>query len=196
MSVSIKKRHWAFVLYPDSAPSNWREILALSGISYAISPFHDKDIDPTGDPKKPHYHIILSWVGPTTFKSAVEFSQGKLNGTIPIDLESPLGMFRYFTHRDNPDKYQYDNKEIVCGGGFDPLQFEILSFSATEEVLNSIIEDICEYDITEYSSLIEYYYFNNDKIKTRVARTNTTFLNSYLTSRRYRIKSKRNIGCE
>ena len=64
-----KKRYWAFVLYPESAPDNWRDFLQQTGLQVAISPLHDKDIDPTGLPKKSHYHIILCYDGPTTFNN-------------------------------------------------------------------------------------------------------------------------------
>ena len=40
-----KKRYWAFVLYPESAPKNWKEILQQTGLSCCVSPLHDKDID-------------------------------------------------------------------------------------------------------------------------------------------------------
>ena len=63
---SVKKRNWAFVLYPESAPKDWREQLARSGVACAISPLHDRDINPTGEPKKPHYHVILVYGSPTT----------------------------------------------------------------------------------------------------------------------------------
>ena len=56
---AIKKRNWAFVLYIESAPSNWLDILIKSGLSFAVSPYHDKDINPDGEVKKAHYHIIL-----------------------------------------------------------------------------------------------------------------------------------------
>ena len=43
-----KKRYWAFVLYPESAPSDWKDILQSTGLVCAISPYHDKDINPDG----------------------------------------------------------------------------------------------------------------------------------------------------
>ena len=61
-----KARYWAFVLYLESAPENWKEILQLKGIPFCISPYHDKDLNADYTPKKPHYHIILCFKGPTT----------------------------------------------------------------------------------------------------------------------------------
>ena len=44
ISKNIKKRYWAMVLYPDSAPQNWEELLQETGLQCAISPLHDKDL--------------------------------------------------------------------------------------------------------------------------------------------------------
>ena len=54
---NVKKRAWGGVIYPESLPENWLEILQNSGLQIAISPLHDKDINPDGTIKKPHYHI-------------------------------------------------------------------------------------------------------------------------------------------
>ena len=51
-----------FIVYPESAPENWRSILADKlQVKAIISPLHDKDIldDVEQTPKKAHYHVIL-----------------------------------------------------------------------------------------------------------------------------------------
>jgi len=98
-----KKRNWAFVAYPESLPKNWQEILTQTGLPIAISPLHDKDENPDGTKKKPHYHIILIYSGPTSF-SVVQTLTQKLNAPAPIPLEAVRGYYRYLTHKDNPEK--------------------------------------------------------------------------------------------
>ena len=66
---NVKKRYWAMILYPESAPDNWKDKLVESGIQCAVSPLHDKDKNADNTPKKAHYHIILCYEGPTTFKN-------------------------------------------------------------------------------------------------------------------------------
>ena len=88
-----KKRNWAFVLYTESAPENWRDILVQSGVEIAISPYHDKDKNPTGEDKKPHYHIILCYPGPTTFNNVKSLVVDRLGQPIPIYLESVKGYY-------------------------------------------------------------------------------------------------------
>ena len=59
----VKKRHWAFVAYPESLPEDWFDLLKQTGLKIAISPLHNQDMNADGTPKKPHYHIMLSYEG-------------------------------------------------------------------------------------------------------------------------------------
>lgn len=45
-SSTLKKRNWAFIVYPESAPADWKERLQAKGLQCAISPLHDKDLNP------------------------------------------------------------------------------------------------------------------------------------------------------
>ena len=44
---NVKKRNWTFLVYPESAPADWVSKLQATGLPVAISPLHDKDINPT-----------------------------------------------------------------------------------------------------------------------------------------------------
>ena len=46
-----KKRNWTIVCYPESLPKDWKDILRESGLQVAISPLHDKDLNPDGTEK-------------------------------------------------------------------------------------------------------------------------------------------------
>ena len=115
----IKGRNWAFVVYPESLPKNWEEIITETGLPMVFSPLHDKDVNPTGEVKKSHYHVICYYENPTTSRAVKEYVTDKLNGTIPIKLESMTGMYRYHLHLDNPEKYQYDDRDRKFFNGFD-----------------------------------------------------------------------------
>lgn len=74
-----KKRNWGAVIYPESLPKNWLDILVETGLQIAISPLHDKDLEADGQtPKKAHYHIILIFPGPTTYNAVLTLTK-KLN---------------------------------------------------------------------------------------------------------------------
>ena len=78
---NIKKSHWAIIIYPESAPPNWREILQDTGLEVAISPIHDQDINPDNTKKKPHYHVILNYSNNTTFLKAELLLDKKVSNT-------------------------------------------------------------------------------------------------------------------
>lgn len=183
MAEVVKKRTWAFVLYPESAPENWLEQLKLSGLMAAISPFHDKDINPTGEAKKAHYHIMLVYSGPTTYNAVAKFT-ASLNATIPVALESARGMYRYFSHKDNPEKYQYDEAEITCVNGFNIADLVELTKSEVNEIKAQVLRLVREVDIIEYADLIDFLADNEMYVEYDVAVNNTFFFNSYIASRR------------
>lgn len=188
----LKKRNWGAVVYPDSAPDDWQEILKLKGITFAVSPLHDKDVNPTGEPKKPHYHIILCFSGPTTDKSVNEILK-ELNQPIAIALESVRGYYRYFTHKDNPEKHQYLETEIKHFNGFDVC--DVLNNFEVYQYLKDIQIIIIENNIDEYSQLMDYLMMNDLMELWNVASSHTLFLNTYITSKRHykeKLKSKLN----
>lgn len=117
---ALKGRHFAYVVYPESAPADWIEQLQQTGLSFVVSPLHDKDVDPIGTPKKPHYHVIISWGNTTTYRAARGLCD-KLRCPRPQALKSPNAMYRYMQHLDNPDKYQYTDIPTTYNGWVRPL---------------------------------------------------------------------------
>ncbi len=188
MSKNTKKRNWAFVLYPESAPPDWKEQLRLSGLMGAISPLHDKDIDPTGEPKKPHYHIILIYGNTTTYSNVKAFTD-KLNQPIPQALEQVRGYYRYLTHKDNPDKYQYSDSEIETFNGFNIADFIEVTKSEVTAMKNELLTLIRERQIDEYCQLIDYVQDNLDMNYFDVASSHTLFFNGYLRSFRHKLRA-------
>lgn len=188
--MSSKKRNWAFVLYPDSAPTDWRDKLRLSGLMSAVSPYHDKDVDPDGNPKKPHYHVIVVYNGPTTPKAVGTFSSS-LNATIPIPLESVRGMYRYFTHKDNPEKHQYAASDISVYNGFNIDALIELTKLELDELKDSVIQFILDNDIFEYSDLLDNLRAFKLDAEYHVALNHTMLFSYYLNSRRNKIKENR-----
>ena len=46
-----RTRNYATVVYPESAPNDWIEVLTQQFVPCFISPLHDKDVNPGGDIK-------------------------------------------------------------------------------------------------------------------------------------------------
>lgn len=186
---NIKKRNWAFVLYPESAPADWREQLKRAGMKCAISPLHDRDVNPDKTPKKAHYHVILCYDGPTTYNNVKRLTE-ELRQPIPQPLEQVRGYYRYLTHEDNPEKAQYSKADIEVLNGFAIQDFVEMSKSEVGKRTREIVQLIRDNDITEYSDLIDILIGAGEGMAEHyeVARTNTLFFKAYLTSR-WRIKT-------
>lgn len=178
-----KARVWAAVLYPDSMPPNWNEVIMQTGLSCALSPLHDADIKPDGSPKKAHFHFMMCWTGPTTYATAKRISKLMLGGTLPIPLVSPRGYYRYFTHLDNPDKAQYDAKQITHFNGFDPGDFIDLTKSEVLALKKELVKLILELGMLNYSEFVEYLLFNGTNEQFDIASSHTMFFKGYLDDR-------------
>lgn len=181
-----KGRIWASVGYPESLPTDWLDKLTETGLQIAISPLHDKDLDPTGEVKKPHYHIIFNYEGPTTQNHVKELCDS-LNMTIPIKLESLRGMYRYHLHLDNPDKFQYDDRDRILLNGFDTSQVNALTATEVNKILKELVCFIEDNDIIEYRDLV--FMLIDDNTLYDVAVNHTVFLNSYIRSKRHKFET-------
>ena len=195
MSKNVKKRNWAFVLYPESAPADWKEQLQLSGLMGAISPLHDKDINPTGEPKKAHYHVILTYSGPTSY-NVVKALTDSLNQPIPQALEQVRGYYRYLTHKDNPEKAQYDEREIKTINGFNIADFSEMTRSEITQIKKSLQLLIRQCSITEYAELMDYLQDEEMNVEYEVASNNTYFFDKYIASRRNRPMRSKTVKCD
>lgn len=138
-------------MYPDSAPSNWKDILIDTHVNICVSPLHDKDKNPTGEDKKPHWHVVVMFDNTKTVKQAEEISS-KLNATVPIPVQSVNGMIRYLIHKDNPEKAQYNKEDITVIGFYDIDE----AFKNSIDKYNTIGEMI---DYIEMNNITEFFMF-------------------------------------
>ena len=188
MPKNVKKRNWAFVLYPESAPEDWRQQLTETGLQCAVSPLHDKDINPDGEPKKAHYHVILCYSGPTSY-TVVKALTDKLNPPVPQPLEQVRGYYRYLTHKDNPEKYQYEASEITTINGFDIGEFVELTVTEIKKYMHELNIMVYEKDINEYCDLLALLAFDETEHARElehVLETHTLHYNALIRSRHHK----------
>ena len=150
-----RARTWTFVVYPESAPENWRDILSDYHIPWVESPLHDKDVNPDGEVKKAHWHIILFFDGKKSFEQVQEITEA-LNAPIPQKTANAKGLVRYLIHMDNPEKYQYKRDEIVCHCGAEIDEYFALSSSSRRAVLRERMEFILDSKIESFASFLRY----------------------------------------
>lgn len=157
---------WAIIVYPDSAPENWKEILAETLLPICISPLHDKDVDPDGQLKKPHYHVAIHFEN-TVSENVVSLIAQSLNAPFPKKQATWRGICRYLCHLDNPEKARYSEKDVVCLGGAD--YYSIIASSADKyETIAEILEWLDnpsnrEIHLWSYSRLLKWCKDNNEK---------------------------------
>jgi hypothetical protein len=170
-------------------------MLRLTGLKCAISPLHDKDkhSDPKhadyGKLKKPHWHAVVSWDGPQTQNAANNITKERLKGTIAIKLDSVRGYYRYLTHMDDPDKYQYDKKDIQHLNGFDIADHIEMTANEKFKILATIQNFVDDNDIREYGRLCKLLLQADETDMWRVAASNTLYCNTYITSRRHELEA-------
>lgn len=150
-----RTRNWSFLVYPDSAPENWQSIIEEYHIQWIQGPLHDKDINPDGTPKKPHWHVILMYEGNKSFDQIKEITD-KLNSTIPQKISSVKGLTRYLAHLDNPDKAQYNPSDIIGYGGVDLAELLKPTSSDRYASIREMLAYIKEHNITEMADMLEY----------------------------------------
>lgn len=187
----LKKRNWTFELYDDSCANDWEEYLVSTGIPFAYA-YHDKDVNPTGEPKKPHYHVLICYDGPTTYNQVLEVGKrvGCANSIIQ-PVGSVRGIIRYFIHLDNPEKYQYSDSIVQCRNGFDPKDYYSLTISQQKALKRKITAFIRDNDIDYYSDLIDCLLDTDEMDMYDIASQNTFYFTQYITSKKKKFREGR-----
>ncbi|MGT2666449.1 replication protein [Streptococcus rifensis] len=194
-----RSNKWTFILYQDSAPENFIEILDALHIPYILSPWHDKDINKeTGELKKMHRHGAFFF---DSLKSKLQVSRllvEKLNTPAHIEVvHSPKGLYDYFTHANDEQKTQYNINDIVSGCGFDLDKF-ILE-NNEEDFLARAIDIINQYDFVEFGSVVNYARANDPLLLKAILQKPYFFaklLDSLRYNRQQRINELRKVEKE
>lgn len=149
-----RTRNFATVVYPDSAPEGWKNILTEQRVPALISPLHDKDVNDKGEDKKAHFHVIVMFDGVKTKEQAQELFE-KIGGVGCEVVQSLRGYARYLCHMDNPEKAQYSQEDVCAYCGADYIGIIGLALDKYKAV-REIITYCREQNIYSYARLLEY----------------------------------------
>lgn len=183
MAENKRGRNWTMVIYPESTPKNWRDVLDDLHIAWIESPLHDKDVNPDGEVKKPHWHILLTFEGNKSYQQ-VKAIADDLNAPIPQRVESARGMVRYMIHMDNPEKYQYSRSKIIGHGGADAASYFELTATNRLDILKDIVNYVRDNNVTEFADLTFYAIEHDSDWFDVIANHNSIFLRNLLASMR------------
>lgn len=184
-----RARNWCAVVYPDSAPDDWKNLLDSLNVKWACSPLHDKDTDDDEQMKKAHWHIVICYSGNKSFEQVKE-DLSELNCPIPQICRDVRSSVRYFIHKDHPHKFQYSQNDIECFGGFDIS--DVFSFSKSEktDLFREILEYIRDNDIVEFFDLMNYAMEERPTDWfPLMTESGSLMLERYIKSNRHRIRT-------
>ncbi|MCT4462919.1 replication protein [Lactococcus cremoris] len=184
MAKDKRSNKWAFLIYKESSPKDYLDVLDEIHVPFILSPWHDKDVNrSTGEFKKAHKHGALFFETLKSYTQVSELLQEKLNTPAHIEVVmSPKGMYDYFTHAENPEKTLYNIDDIEAGAGFNLDKF--LAEQSSDEFLNEVIDLIDSNDITEFEELIYFARANNYLLLSLII-DKTYFFAKFLDSRRH-----------
>ena len=193
LAKNIRSNKWTFLLYQESAPENYLEILEEMHVPFVLSPWHDKDVNKeTGEFKKAHRHGALYFDSLKSYTQVSDLLTKNLNTPAHVEpVMSPKGMYDYFTHAQNPEKTLYDINDIESGCGFELDKFIISNNN--DEFLSMVIDVIEEYNFTEFNALVIYARKENKQLLGLIM-DKTYFFAKYLDSRRHDKSRKENTN--
>lgn len=110
-----------------------------------------------------HYHILVIMAYPYPLSSFSSWFKGYYDSdgleinTLVQPCTSPSAQYRYLTHKDDPDKYQYDSKDIITS---DPLYFGLEDYTEVGDASFSALEHLLQF----HNPLLTARYFGRDFI--------------------------------
>lgn len=150
----VRQRAWATVVYPESAPQDWLQVLGEQCVPCFVSPLHDKDENADGSVKKPHWHVLFAFDGKKSREQIAEITN-LIGGVGQEKVKSTRGYARYLCHLDNPEKHQYDQNEVKQFGGAD--YYSLIGVAVDKyQAISEMIDFCAESGIIEYCDLLEY----------------------------------------
>lgn len=185
---------WSCIVYPESAPDNWRDILDDLHLEWIESPLHDQDLNATGELKKAHWHVLILFGSVKSYDQVKEITEA-LNCPSPQKCHNSRALVRYMAHIDNPDKAQYNVSDIVGHGGVDISELLKPSSSERYSLIREMIEFVKSAEIIEYQDLMDYAAENRfDDWFPLLCDNSTIVINSYIKSSRHRKKRTKDFG--
>ena len=127
---------------------------------------HDKDVNEDGTPKNPHYHIMLRLIDSYDTKYIAGWFGVAENfvGKVKSRWADALA---YLTHENSPEKYQYDEDEVISDYDWKKDKIKALGEARRLEIIHMIYSgEIKPYNKNDYILPEEY-----DKYKRSIDNT-------------------------
>lgn len=180
-----RTRNYACVIYPDSVPDNWHEIIDSWHVPVFVSPLHDQDFNPTGEHKEAHWHVMLMFDNVKTEAQARElFAQ--INGKGCEVIKSIRSYARYLCHLDNPEKSRYPVDKVLSFSGADYLEC-ISSLADKVDGIKAIQHIVDLNDVISYWDLCLILENDFPELFRLLVLSTTLHIKEYIKSRFWRL---------
>ena len=145
-----RTRNYATVIYDDDCIDRINDL----HLPCFISPWHDKDVNPTGEKKKPHRHVLFNFDSVKSWNQVRDIVE-QIGGVGVESVMSNRAYARYLCHLDNPEKAQYNINDVQVIGGLDYI--ELINSCADEyATLYEIIDYVLKNDICDFKEFVLY----------------------------------------
>ena len=166
-----RNRNFAMVTYHsrETVENVLKLYLQLGRVRHYAFIVHDKDKKPDGELKETHIHILLQLNNAMTLSALRNlFPNG--NTTLGQPLRDKMDCFNYLTHKNTPEKYQYNENDIIS----DDLQYwkEAQKTGSENDRTCELIRDILN-NVDYWTMLDRYgrdYVINFDKYHSFASR--------------------------
>lgn len=194
MADKEKYRYFAFIVYPESAPTDWWEQLRASHGSYARSPLHEPDEENA----KPHYHVLYKHSNTVVLDVAKRVIPAGIaaNGYVE-PVPHPRGYQRYLVHLDDPEKQQWegDPRDLIETCNAFPLDLSReLSKAQMQAIRADIFTLVRENGVVEYADLLDGLLDSGMWDHWDYACSHTILFSHYLASRRGKLATLRDLS--
>lgn len=173
-------RNFATVVYPESAPENWLEVLDGLHVPAFVSPLHNQDINPDGSPKKPHWHLLIMFAGVKT-KEQAQAVIDAIGGVGCESVSTVRGYARYLVHADNPEKAQYSKSDVRAFSGAD---YDAITHLPTDDV--KMVREMMEYirvnQIASFAQFADVCAVDHEEWFRALVTKSTYFIKEYIKS--------------
>ena len=174
-----------FIVYEDSAPSDWRDYLRGLGVEGFTSPLHNSDINEDGSAKKPHYHVIVYFSGVKSLDVVTElFKDIAANGLVQVPIDT-VKATEYLCHLNDEDKAYYDPRDVEGLGGLNYMSYISKRSKDKTDGLALLLLYIVRNNCFNFSLLYLELLYTNRELFEILKSSNPTLLMNFIKSFAY-----------
>ena len=184
-------RNFASVLYPESAPSDWLELLKQERVPFFVSPLHTDNYNPENPEmgNKPHHHVMVMFEGNKTESQARDFF--KKSSCVGLEIvKSKVGYARYLCHLDEDNKVHYDIDDVISYGGVDYKA--VVECSSDTVLAITEMEFFCEeHNVDSYYLLCRYATMHRPDWSRMLRNSCSYYMKEWLKSKAWSLQNGR-----